>query len=188
MLDEDARDCRSIEQRRLVRNAVDLIEERTRNTSRQNRVSCFLGATSHSVYSLHHVPDQSKEHGKKIWNGGSAMPRAGSRKPDVVQFKGELSTVANGILEQFLKRTGMTKKEAMSRLVEWFAAQDYTAQSAITQQLHSADAPLAAALVLSRIDDASLAGVYERALAVAAVVKDVREIREAHQHRASKAE
>lgn len=63
----------------------------------------------------------------------------------------ELAEGAKEQLEQVRARNGMTQKELVARLINWFSGQDHVVQQIILGQIPSEVAPDVATLMLERI-------------------------------------
>lgn len=63
------------------------------------------------------------------------------RDVDAVAAHFELTKAATRCFDVFLKRSGLTKKAALSRVVTWFTERDETSQAIIVGQIASAAAP-----------------------------------------------
>jgi len=67
----------------------------------------------------------------------------------------ELADGAKVALERVRQRNGMTQKELVGRLIQWFCAEDEVLQQVILGQIPEAIAPDVARIVLQRIADAA---------------------------------
>jgi hypothetical protein len=65
----------------------------------------------------------------------------------------ELADGAKDNLERVRGRNGMTQKELVARLINWFSAQDHVVQQIILGQIPQEVAPDVARLMLERIAD-----------------------------------
>jgi len=67
----------------------------------------------------------------------------------------ELADGAKDQLERVRSRNGMTQKELVARLINWFSQQDHVVQQIILGQIPQEVAPDVAKLMLERIADAA---------------------------------